>query len=608
MEDKLSIELLTYKYKKKYLANIDLSNLDIKNASKDTKFIVILDQSGSMGQSVPKIVNVIIPMILNKLSDQSTATLITFSDESKVFSGDSVYFSKLELYATGCTYMNTALVKLEEILDKLEDGISIRILVFSDGELHDQDKTMQLSSKIAEKFKGKFRINSQAIRYYTSTYAEPDTRGLSSVLQLNSINVTPKLEDVNNSVEVDVISDKICEYYINDGLGLNVKLKSKFNNLYNNPWEKPVNEIRLLKGKNAFWIDVDDNFSQENPNLSLEGLEGVTFELKVTPGQALNQDNYKAVLNDNINFFIKKLKILKIVNTEESQKEIDQIVSFFESLEDSLFSGATNFDEKLSSRKRLVQTLIKKRKTSIINEMKAIQNDNKVSQLNSKQQAEYLRAIDVNDKTGKNLAKRAFTEGINFDEVTKKEILQMKENLPKLIEKLKQKNFDATTLSISFFSTSNTLEGIQTVCDIVDDKEIFDGITTIDVIRLLNIVGIGCDAEIGNFPDPMTYRIKEIYPGCYVSLSDVLDVSEKNMGENALVDFNTKKKIINVIPCFEDQDIHKFLLDNCPKLLEYTASIGMRRVLADVNYTYDYTILAGIWDLIMKIMRENSFT
>ena len=45
--------------------------------------------------------------------------------------------------------------------------------------------------------------------------------------------------------------------------------------------------------------------------------------------------------------------------------------------------------------------------------MKAIQNDNKVSQLNSKQQADYLRAIDVNDKTGKNLAKRAFSEGID---------------------------------------------------------------------------------------------------------------------------------------------------------------------------------------------------
>ena len=78
------------------------------------------------------------------------------------------------------------------------------------------------------------------------------------------------------------------------------------------------------------------------------------------------------------------------------------------------------------------------------------------------------------------------------------------------------------------------------------------------------------------------------------------------MGENALLDFNTKKKIINVIPVFENQDIHNFLLDNCPKLLEYMASIGMRRVLAEVNYTYDYTILAGMWDLIMRIMKENS--
>ena len=234
--------------------------------------------------------------------------------------------------------------------------------------------------------------------------------------------------------------------------------------------------------------------------------------------------------------------------------------------------------------------------------MKSIQNDSKVSTLNSKQQAEYLRALDINDKSGKNLAKRAFS-GINFDEVTKKEVIKMSQNLPKLLETLDKKNFDDSTLSVSFFSAANTLDGIKTVCELVDDKETFEEITTLDVIRLLNIVGIGCDAQIGNFPDPMTYRIKEIYSGCFVSLSDVLDVTEK---KRDLVDFNTKKKIINVIPVFENQDIHKFLLDNCPKLLEYTASIGMRRILADVNYTYDYTILAGMWSLIMKIMKENS--
>ena len=581
MEDNQTAELLIYKYNQKYLGSMDLSNLKIKNSSKETKFIVILDQSGSMGQSVPKIVNVIIPMILNKLHNQSDATLITFHDNSEIYTGNAEYFSKLDMRALGCTYMCYALNQLESYLSKLEEGVSLRILVFSDGDLHDQDQTMKRSSEIADKFKGKFTINTQAIRYYTSSYGEPDTRGLSSILQLNTILATPKLEDIKYDEEIDVMTDKICEQFINDGLDVCVKLKSLNNNLYNNPWEKPVNEIRLLKGKNVFWIENDDKFSPEKSNLCIENSDGTKIEIKVKTGENINQDNYKSVLNDNINYFIKKLKILKIVNTEQSQKEIDQIVSFFEALENSIFANSTQYDEKLSSRKLLVKNLIKKRKTSIINEMKAIQNDNKVSQLNSKQQADYLRAIDVNDKTGKNLAKRAFSEGIDFDDVTKKELIKMSENLPKLLETLKQNNFDESTLSISFYSTSNTLDGIKTVCDLVKDKEIFDDLTTLDVIRLFNIVGIGCDAEIGNFPDPMTYRIKEIYPGCYVSLSDVLDVSEKNMGQNALVDF-------------------------CPKLLEYIASIGMRRVLADVSYTYDYTILAGMWDLIMKIMRENS--
>ena len=606
MDKKLSVELSLYKHNKKYLGSIDLSNVNVSNSSYETKFIIILDQSGSMGDSIPKIVNKIIPKVLTNLSDQINATLITFSEESSVYSGDKDYFSKLELTAYGCTYMSKALDQLNLIIDNLEYGSSLRILVISDGELHDQEEAIELSSNIAEKVKGKLIINAQAIRYYTSLSAEPDTRGLSSILQFNSINETPKLEDINHTVDEDAITNKICNYYINDGLGLNIKLKSNYSNLYINPWENPTNEINLLKGKNLFWIDNDNNFSIETPNLILEGKQGQDIDLKIIPGLDIDETNYKSVLNDNINFFMKKLKILKVVNSKESQKEIDKIVTFFESLEDSIFNITAIYDEKLSSRKRFIQNMIKKRKVSVSNEMRSIQNDDKVYQLNLKQQAEYLREIDTKDKTGKNLAKRAFSEGINFDEVTKKEVLKMKENLPKLLETLKKNNFDETTLSISFFSTSNTLEGIQTVCDLVDDKEIFEDITTIDVIKLLNIVGIGCDASIGNFPDPMTYRIKEIYPGCYVSLSDVLEVSEKKKGENALVDFNTKKQIINVIPVFENQDIHKFLLDNCPKLLEYIASIGMRRVLADVNYTYDYTILAGIWDLIMRIMKENS--
>ena len=602
MKDQQPLELLLHKHSKKYLANIDLSNYAFKSSSKGTNLIVILDKSGSMDESVPKIVNKLIPKIINYLNIETDVTLITFHDNSEIYKGDAHFFKELNLEAYGSTYMCYALNQLEHYLTKLSPGTSLRILVFSDGDLHDQDEAMERSSEIANKFKGKFTINTQAIRYYSDSNVEPDTRGLSSILQLNSIITTPKIVDINSKEDINIMTQKICEYFKHDGLGLCLKLKSQYENLYYNPWEKPVNEIRLIKGKNMFWIENDGKFSEEKGNLEVENMEGSKIDMKIKTGETINLDNYQSILNDIVNFFLKKLKVLKVINTEESEKEIEQIVSFFETLEDSVFADSNIIDDKLSSRKLLVQNLIKKRRISITNDMKSIQNDSKVSTLNSKQQAEYLRALDINDKSGKNLAKRAFS-GINFDEVTKKEVIKMSQNLPKLLETLDKKNFDDSTLSVSFFSAANTLDGIKTVCELVDDKETFEEITTLDVIRLLNIVGIGCDAQIGNFPDPMTYRIKEIYSGCFVSLSDVLDVTEK---KRDLVDFNTKKKIINVIPVFENQDIHKFLLDNCPKLLEYTASIGMRRILADVNYTYDYTILAGMWSLIMKIMKENS--
>ena len=97
---------------------------------------------------------------------------------------------------------------------------------------------------------------------------------MSSILQLNSILTTPKLIDINNYEDIEIMTIKICEYFKNDGIDLSLKLKSSYNNLYNNPWENPVNEIRLIKGKNLFWIENDKNFSEEKTNLILEDGEG----------------------------------------------------------------------------------------------------------------------------------------------------------------------------------------------------------------------------------------------------------------------------------------------------------------------------------------------
>ncbi len=159
-------------------------------------------------------------------------------------------------------------------------------------------------------------------------------------------------------------------------------------------------------------------------------------------------------------------------------------------------------------------------------------------------------------------------------------------------------DIDDSNHNVSFYSTSTTLDGIKSVCELAKDQSVLENLTAIDIIKLLNIVGVGCNAPVGDYTDPMQYRLTDIYIGCYVSLSDMLTASEFNGGKDNLVDFNTKKMISNVIPFYDDIRIHKFLLNYAPKLLEYTASIGMRRLLIEVPYTYEFLIESGIWNFL----------
>jgi hypothetical protein len=65
--------------------------------------------------------------------------------------------------------------------------------------------------------------------------------------------------------------------------------------------------------------------------------------------------------------------------------------------------------------------------------------------LTSKQQAEYLRNVSINDKTGKSLAKRALGGGIDFDETVRKEVEQIYKHRHEL------SNIDESKLTNSFF-------------------------------------------------------------------------------------------------------------------------------------------------------------
>ena len=616
------IQLELHKCFDNYLGKISIPDNTTKGSSSKTPsfstsnvpgFIIILDISGSMGQEVPRMVNKIIPTVLNDINGakaSNTATLITFSSKNdvNVYTGDSSYISKLNLYANGCTYMSSAIDKLSDmIINNTINNKIVRLLSISDGELHDQDDTMKSAEKLKKLLESKnCVVNSQAIRLKTG-YCEPDTRGLSSMVQLSTIG-KQMLIDINCSESDLNITEKIDNLFINDGLGNSFELKSEENIFQEDPWLPKTNKIYLFPGINSFWIDINllsDKICDEIANkVKIYDSDGKIQDIKCILKDELSDQNYQELIKDKIDFYFKQLKVLKVVNTQESLEKMDKIISFFNSLEEGIFArnaqmkNSSNF--KLYERAQVLKMVIKRRQTSLANKMREIRNDDKINTLNSKQQAEYLRNVQINDKTGKSLAKRALGGSIDFDETVRKEVIQIYKHVHEL------DNINESKLTNSFYSTCNTLEGIRAVCKFYEDaikEDIFEETTANDILKIINIVGIAGYNEIGNFPDPMTYRIKTLYPGTFVSLSDILTAYELTGGQN-LKEIGSKNEINISVPYFESEEIQKFLMKYAPKLLEFHSSVSMRRILAEVPYTYEYTILAAFYTFVPIILKD----
>lgn len=618
-----------------------------RNISKDDlETFIILDISGSMGGEVARICKHILPDFLEKMEYKKTDVIHFLMFET------SVHYEKNTIEkifsvprkAMGGTNFEPALLKLSEILDQVTKK-NIRILTLSDGEIFDQDSAVAFASEIASRIKGKFNINSQAIRYFTSSN-QPDTRGLSSILQF-STNVT-NLVDIPKDYKNEEIVDQIKMLFDKDIFASITKLESEFEIFKVTPFSKPEKTLYLQKGENIFWLEDKDkikslvgmyssltdsdltlkdeplelnkqNFNLEYLNIYLIHDDDSTKTKIKVKISSLNKNNFYNLLENKFAYFHQRSKILKILNSKEALEEIDTTIKYFQSLENLLDSkeileelqneNAENDNNSnkaakvqyisLKKRAEIMKRLISKKEKSFSFILSQIANDDKVNKLNSAQQAEYLRNLNT-DKNAKSLARRAMQTGLDFDDIAREEVLKMKENFHEI------ENIDCSDHTISFYSNCTTFEGIKMLCELAKDENLIDSISCMDILKLINIVGIACDSPVGNFPDPMTWRVNELYAGCYTSISDILTVSELSNGNNNLQDYSTKKPIMNVIPFFEDERLHKFLKKYAPNILEYSASIGMRRIIANIPQSYNYTLVSGCMKMVEIVDKNKS--
>ncbi|XWV25083.1 hypothetical protein QJ856_gp0694 [Tupanvirus deep ocean] len=555
--------------------------------------VVILDRSGSMGHNVAKIYNSILPSVFEKLdySPEDTITTISFDSSVIVNTETTNSMRKKSMHDGGTTYMSGAIKELRNYLSTIGEG-NLRILTISDGELHDQNETVKLASELSKQIGGKFAINSQAVRFFTSNQ-QPDTRGLASVLQFNTINES-NLVDINSKLDNDTIIAQFVSLFYNDGLNMSHKLATDTAILMTNPWSKPTNSISLYSGENTLWLK--DLPSQ----LSVDQIK-IDFDI-----EDVSKEKIDTLMQPKLELFLNKLKVLKVVNTVESREEINQMMAYLSKLQQWMEMNNTDTvkllgNHSLRGRIDYFKCMLEKRKKTIFQLMLEVANDDRVSKLNSAQQADYLRSLDTNRNT-KALSRRALEDGIDFDDVVHKEVRAMRANLDQLL------SIDDTNHSVSFYSQETTLSGIKSVCSLVDEG-ILDDLAAHEILQMINIVGVAVNAQIGDYPDAMCWRVNNIFPGCHLSVSDITMAHIQSGGQKLYppgFEQNSRHELTTVVPIFEDLRIANFLRKYAPSILEYVASIGMRRIIAGINMTNCYTVCAGILKMVEELNANKS--
>jgi len=363
--------------------------------------------------------------------------------------------------------------------------------------------------------------------------------------------------------------------------------------LHLQPWDTNTVSLTYLKpGSNTIFLAAQPSTVE---------LNGVPVHLSMAP-EPVTIDSLVALLGDRVDAFLCKLRVLKVVSNAQAAEEIQRIVAFWQAFEATLCPpqdiAQLLAEGGLHARRNYLLAVTKRKLKSLTNMLQAVANDDRVSRLNAAQQANYLRTTQAGSKNARGLAKRAEASGRDFDQVVRDEIRAMATHIHEL-DGISDSNW-----SVSFYSQCTTLDGIKEVCELAHDAA-FDSILAIELLELVNLVGVPVAAPVGDFPDPMTYRIDALLPGTCVSVAD-LSVAEKGRGGARLLHPTLREPIVNAVPLFEDARIQIFLQRHAPSMLECIASVGMRRMVCEVPKTMPYTICAAIWRLISAMDTDKS--
>ena len=350
--------------------------------------------------------------------------LITFSDGSDFYFYDILKFEKNRL--RGCqTYFEEAANYLDMLLNSVSRERSIRLLSFSDGEINDINKSLEILNQILNSGKTKHQMNSVSVRICHGT--EPDTKIL---MKLSSFShpirdMTQVVIDPIKEKSIDEVVDKLYNLFINDDMIYNLKLTSDVIFMSNDFSSSGFSHEQYFNRKPQC-LRINKHLEKINDYQSI--LKSPFGNIIIEEGGKLNEHDFYNIMSNNACYIAQRILERK-VNQNNNLEQNQEIIDYFKEIE-NYFKNGTKLYEYFKK----------------INENLEIykMNPNKLSEYISKVKDEAKEIIEINnnlEKKNNDDKDRAIKDLEDKKNVKKEEIRKEKiDELNNEINKIKKEN------------------------------------------------------------------------------------------------------------------------------------------------------------------------
>lgn len=485
-------------------------------SSKPTTIVVVLDESGSMGNYGVSAMNKFKEVHLKFMDPQTRVCVIAFDNTARLVETTLRDLNPYEFGGKGGTSMCPTIPLITHVLQKYQ-STDIMMTIVSDGEISDTHSFPSLFEQQCSRFFNSPNISMTMIRLTTNNWGTPAVKELCMFAQMSSQGAG------------ELITICPTELAIFDELfkpnGQSFKISSSSPNLGNDMFGKRSGAISLRNGQTFFLDNLSEITCEDGSPIEM-------IEAPLTFGAQL----YEAYLEE----LVDRLGQAKVRGDAGIDSQIDQLTQLYELLQQQIevlskpATEASSVNESSMSfrAKNLLREKTKEAKT-VLTALQTLRNKQGIAGMNSRQQAEFLQELK-DSKNSKDFARRA-AKGATPDDLQKKvdsAIQYFISLLPKLQEALRAQEEAGGDIPVDFFSQEDSLTAFICAIEAIEEGQ---EVSVEQAVQLFGLLGVGISHHVDVYPDAsmLVGNINKVFHTCFMNQSTLWGCHGKADGDGS---------------------------------------------------------------------------